>query len=161
MNGTVPVNPEAGEVALYAKSKSGEVLETFILHFGTNAVVRLETLLGEKDEHGNPKTVPIELLMPRLKAPGFSDIRAMIAAGLGDHHPNTTLEEAGNIADRVGIRAAAAAVGLALRIGFPDIFGTDGESAPVTEGKGRGRGTGNGSSKTRPKLVSAPLSSGN
>lgn len=162
MNGTVPVNPEKGEVGLYVKGSNGDVLETYVLHYSTNACARLESLLGEKDVLGRVTPIPIEKLMPRITKPGFTDVRAMLCAGLGDRHEGISLEAAGVIADRVGIKVVSAALGQAIKLAFPDVFGEPEKPAgPVKGGKAEGRANGKGSSGTRRKLVSAPPASGN
>lgn len=159
MRGTVPVNPEAGEVALEVKGAGGDVLETYVIHFGTNACARLESLLGDRDVAGRVTPTTIERLMPRLAAPGFTDIRAMIAAGLGDRHPGLTLEAAGDLIDKVGITKCAEAVAIGFKAAFPDVFGDPAERQPdavVKEGKGKGRGTGSGLSGMPRRPASAP-----
>lgn len=145
-----PVNKERGEVALFVPStRGGELGQTYVLRMGTNALAKLEDVMGDH----------IHKLAPRLMSPRLGDMRAMLCAALGERHPEITLLEAGNIIDRAGYDAAGAALVEALNLGFPK--GTPGKPESATgKGESRGMGTGTSSSSTRRKRASGLTSSG-
>ena len=53
-------------------------------------------------------------------------LRAMLWAGLREHHGDVTLQEAGRLIDRIGRREAQRVMGVALRYFFPELEATEG-----------------------------------
>ena len=78
-------NPERSEVAVTIDGTD------YLLKFSTNAIIALETETGER-------AIPF---MKRFAAQdvGMADVRVIVWAGLLDHQPETTLEDAGAVLD--------------------------------------------------------------
>lgn len=100
-------NPHKGQVALNVDGKD------YTLSFSINALCELEDALGESvnaiaAQMGDSSKV-------RLKT-----IRTLVWAALLDHHPGTSVEEAGNIISAAGVPAAMEAIGGAFAKAFPD-----------------------------------------
>lgn len=152
MNQRIPApvaNPEDGEVLLEIKDAAGNVTETFVLRMNTNAICRLEQALSDG-------IVQIER---RLRInPSLQDLRALLFAGLLNRHPLVTLNDAGNLIDRIGMSAASVLLLKVFELGFP--VAPKGEAAKATAGKGTGPGTGKGSSRIGRKRASGSPTSG-
>ena len=78
-------NPERSEVRVTIDGTD------YLLKFSTNAIVALETETGER-------AIPF---MKRFadQDVGMADVRVIVWAGLLDHQPDTTLEDAGAVID--------------------------------------------------------------
>ena len=78
-------NPERGEVRITVDGTD------YLLRYTTNAIVALETETGER-------AIPF---MKRFadQDVGMADVRVIVWAGLLDHQPDTTLEDAGAVID--------------------------------------------------------------
>jgi hypothetical protein len=100
-----------GEVSIEADGKR------YTLAFSINALCELEDKLGES-------VADIGSLAAKGKR--FSTIRTVFWAGLHDHHPDLTLQDAGKIISAMGIEAADAAVAEAFGLAFPEV-----KAAPV------------------------------
>lgn len=104
-------NPHKGELAFEAGGK------TYTLRFSTNAICELEdkldrSFLSISGDLAKAVTEPDKVR--------FGTVRAIMWAGLRDHHPNLTVEEAGEIMTQVG--GMLPAVGLvtdAFVLAFP------------------------------------------
>lgn len=99
-------NPQRGELALQVGEKS------YTLRFSANALCALEDALDVSVvEFGDMLTDPKRV---RLKT-----VRAVMWAGLQDHHPAITLKEAGDIIQELTMAKAMAAIGSAFELAFP------------------------------------------
>lgn len=90
--------------------------QTWRLKFSTNAICELEDLLDEPlqvtaDKMNNPKTAKITTL------------RAVLWAGLIDHHDGVTIKEAGAVMDEAGAALVGEKIGEAFQIAFPQVEG--------------------------------------
>lgn len=116
-------NPLKGEVEL----KAGE--ESYTLTFSVNALCELEDHFGE----------PVAKIAQRLNDPDnlrLSTVRALVWAGLRDHHDDVDIKEAGRVATAAGIPACVEAIGKALELAFPaDKEGTDRPRPPKAKAR--------------------------
>jgi hypothetical protein len=94
-------NPQRGEVQLNAGKNA------YTLVFNTNAICALENALD----------AGIGEIMPRMGR--LSVMRAMLWAGLLEHHKIATPEEVGAIVDEAGAPAAIEAINRGLMLAFP------------------------------------------
>src|SRR5690606_29421084 len=99
-------NPHRGSVALQAGDQA------FTLSFSVNALCELEDLLNMPDSK-------IATTMNDPNSVRMSTVRALICGALRDHHPETDLQAAGDIASAAGIPACMEAVGKAFQLAFP------------------------------------------
>jgi len=100
-------NPNRGQIAL---SVGG--LE-YKLSFSVNSLCELEAELD----------LPIASIIAILQNPKeiqMKFLRALLWAGLQDHHDDVTLKQAGIIVTDMGIKPAMEAVGQAFRLAFPE-----------------------------------------
>ncbi len=83
------------------------------LRFGVNALCRLEANVEDPAE--------IERLVGDRdgEAPQLSTVRAAVWAGLFDHHPEITFDDAGALIDHVGLQAMGSKIGQAIVVGLP------------------------------------------
>lgn len=100
-------NSQRGEVAFLAGDSS------YTLSFSINALCELEDALGDgvnaiAAQLGNPGAVRIKTL------------RAVLWAGLLDHHDGLSIDDAGRVMTEAGIPATMAAIGKAFAAAFPD-----------------------------------------
>ena len=141
-------NPERSEVAVTIDGTD------YLLKFSTNAIVALETETGER-------AIPF---MKRFAAQdvGMADVRVIVWAGLLDHQPATTLENAGAVID------AARHEGVSLVEPVMEAFGlalveVTGGNPPRPARSRRKKPTttaGRGSSPRRSRPASTPPGSG-
>ncbi len=99
-------NPNRGGVSV----RVGDDEWTFA--FSINALCELEDHLGR----------PVPKIVDALGDPAnlrITDVRALVWAGLLDHHEGTTLKEAGEVATKIGTVTCLEKVGKALEIAFP------------------------------------------
>ncbi|WP_037437161.1 GTA-gp10 family protein [Sinorhizobium fredii] len=99
-------NPNRGSVALQVGDRA------YTLSFSINALCELEDLLDK----------PVAAIVEAIQKPTelrMSSVRAIIWAGLQDHHEGLSVKEAGQIASEAGTQAALAKVGEAFRLAFP------------------------------------------
>ena len=101
-------NPHKGQVALNVDGRE------YTLSFSINALCELEDALGESvnaiaAQMGDGSKV-------RLKT-----IRTLVWAALRDHHPETSVEDAGEIIGAAGVPATMEAIGEAFAKAFPDV----------------------------------------
>lgn len=105
-------NKLRGEVALSVGS--GDTAKTYILRFSANALCDLEEITGKS----------IMNIMADVKDPekmSMTTVRAMIYAGLKEHHPKITLQDAGNIVQDLTMLGAYLKVAEAAKAAFPDV----------------------------------------
>lgn len=114
-------NPHRGEVALVAGGTS------YKISFSINAMCVLEDhfdrsvveIMGELESaRDNPGSL-------RIKT-----VRAIVWAALQDHHPDTTLEQTGDIVSQAGVPVVMAKIAEAITLAFP----------PQTGGSAGGKG---------------------
>ncbi|MDW9877325.1 hypothetical protein GOC31_20850 [Sinorhizobium meliloti] len=99
-------NPNRGSVALQVGDR------VYTLSYSINALCELEDLLEK----------PVAEIVKAIQTPAelrMSSVRAIIWAGLQDHHEGLTVKEAGQIASEAGMQAALAKAGEAFRLAFP------------------------------------------
>lgn len=101
-------NSARGSVALQVGDKA------YTLSYSVNAICELEDHF-----EGKPVAQIAETMNDQASVP-MSTVRAVIWAGLIDHHPELTLKDAGNVASEAGIPACMNAVGRAFALAFPD-----------------------------------------
>lgn len=130
------MNPHRGEVALVNGAT------TYTLRFSVNAIIEMEDELGEgvnaiAEQISDAKRV-------RMKT-----IRALLWAGLRDHHPEVTQAQAGEILSDIGMAEAMEPIGRAFALAFPD----QQEDGPARANGARPRkaGVGSTSSPATPK----------
>lgn len=100
-------NRQKGEVAFDACGKS------YVLCFSANALCELEDVIGVGvakigDLLSNPETLTLK------------NVRAVLWAGLTDHHSGIDLKVAGAIIDDVGMFRAVELIAAGLSAAFPD-----------------------------------------
>lgn len=87
------------------------------MSFSVNALCELEDHLG----------MPVAKIASGMENPEnvrMSTVRALVWAGLRDHHPDLQLREAGDIATEAGIPACMEVVGKAFGLAFPEAEAT-------------------------------------
>lgn len=100
------VPPVDGIVTFQAAKRRWRIL------FGVNALCRLEAEVDDEAE--------IRRLASRDDGdPKIQTIRVAFWAGLQEHHPDLTFEDAGNLMDRVGLVKAGQLLSTAMIAGFP------------------------------------------
>jgi hypothetical protein len=100
-------NPHRGEVALKAGG------EAYKFSYSVNALCELEDALDQ----------PVAKIAVSLRDPAsvrWSVIRALVWAGLRDHHQDVTIEQAGDICEAAGLGEVMVAIGAAFDIAFPE-----------------------------------------
>lgn len=100
-------NPHRGSVAIQVGDRA------YTLAFTVNALCELEDVLGK----------PVAKIADGLSDPNnvrMSTVRALLWAGLQDHHPGTDLKAAGLIASEAGIPVVMEAIGKAFSLAFPE-----------------------------------------
>lgn len=104
-------NPLRGSVPLQVGERA------YTLSFSVNALCELEAELG----------APIAQIAERLnddKNISMATVRAVVWAGLQDHHYEVGLKDAGLIVTEAGIAPCMEAVGKAFALAFPEAKGT-------------------------------------
>jgi hypothetical protein len=99
-------NAEKGEASFEFEGKS----YTFVLSI--NALCELEDLLGQR----------INDTLAKLGNPNASDLRtmrAMLWAGLREHHPDVTLKQAGVMLQKMGLAGITALLNKGIERTFP------------------------------------------
>jgi hypothetical protein len=107
-------NRERGEVELKAGDK------TYVLRFGMNAVVEVETLMD----------MGIREIAAKLQNPDDFRIgtwRAVLWGALHEHQPSLTLLDAGDILGAAGVQPVVEALSQAMMLTFPEAK-ADGEN---------------------------------
>ena len=106
------MNPHKGEVTLEAGG------ETYTLRLAANALVIAEELLDKGVE---------EIAGMLSDAANFrlGTARALLFAGLREHHPKLSLEDAGEIIGEIGIPAVLNKLGESMQAAFPQPEGED------------------------------------
>jgi hypothetical protein len=134
-------NPIRGEVAFRASGAS------WTLSFSANALVTLEAELD----------LGVQEIGVRLGSPSvrIAELRTAFWAGLLDHHPETTIEEAGLLMTALGVPEAGAKMGMAFLGAFPPPKEEGDDSRPRKAG-----GTGSRSTATGAKSGSTRKASG-
>ncbi|WP_173931391.1 GTA-gp10 family protein [Chelativorans sp. Marseille-P2723] len=100
-------NPHRGSVALQVGGRA------YTLSFSVNALCELEDALGQ----------PVAQIANALNDPDtarLSTVRALVWAGLRDHHDEVGVKEAGDIITDAGIPACMEAIGKAFKAAFPE-----------------------------------------
>lgn len=100
-------NKNKGEVAL----KAGE--KEYILRFSANALCDLESSTGKTIMQIMDGVKNIENL-------SMTTVRAMLWAGLKEHHPEVTIMDAGNIIGEISMLGAFNKIAEAAQAAFPD-----------------------------------------
>lgn len=114
-------NPHRGDTDIQAGDRS------YTLCFSSNAVCEME-------EHFDR---PIAEIGTMLDAGArFSDLRAVFWHGLRRHHPDLSLEDAGDVMDEVGQDKVGEAIGTAFQRAFPQAKGAAGGRARPRKAKG-------------------------
>ncbi|CAI2936037.1 GTA-gp10 family protein [Aminobacter niigataensis] len=99
-------NPHRGSVALQAGDRA------YTLSYSVNAICELEAELDK----------PVTEIVASIQDPRqlrLSSVRVLVWAGLRDHHPDLTVQEAGTIITDAGIQTAVNKVGDAFKLAFP------------------------------------------
>jgi hypothetical protein len=99
-------NPNRGSVALQVGDRA------YTLSYSINALCELEDLLDQ----------PVAAIVKAIQKPDelrMHSVRALLWAGLQDHHEGLTVKEAGMIISEAGVQAAVAKAGEAFRLAFP------------------------------------------
>lgn len=100
-------NPNRGVVEIDIEERS------YKLSFSVNALCELEDKLDR----------PVPEIAASLEDPArvrMSTVRALVWAGLRDHHEDTTIEQAGDLVTAAGIPAVMEAIGRAFALAFPE-----------------------------------------
>ena len=93
------------------------------LHFSINALCALE------DEIGAGRAVDIQTLIG--ESPSVSTLRTLFWAGLLEHHPGVSKEEAGRIMSTLGLIRSTEIVTQALLAAFGDMAKAQGDTGPL------------------------------
>lgn len=110
-------NPLRGEASFEVEG------ETYRVHYTWNAAAEFEEAAGRP-----LSDALLDIAREKLSA---KSLRAMLWAGLQEHHPEVTLKEAGRLIDRMGRREAQRVMGVALRYFFPELERQEGGDAPA------------------------------
>lgn len=103
-------NPLRGSVPLQVSERA------YTLSFSVNALCELEAELG----------APIAQIAERLndeKNISMATVRAVVWAGLQDHHPEVDIKGAGLVVTEAGIPPCMEAIGKAFSLAFPEAKG--------------------------------------
>ena len=100
-------NPHRGEASFEVEGKAYRV------RFSWNAAAEYEEAAGKP-----LSDALFDIARERLSA---RSLRAMLWAGLQEHHQEVTLKEAGRLIDKMGRKEAQRVMGVALRYFFPEI----------------------------------------
>lgn len=106
-------NPLRGEASFEADGR------TYRLHYTWNVAAEFEEVAGRP-----LSDALLDVAREKLSA---KSLRAMLWAGLQEHHPEVTLKEAGRLIDRMGRREAQRVMGVALRYFFPELESVGGQ----------------------------------
>jgi len=128
-------NPTRGSVTFEADGK------TYTLHYSTNALCELESLAGES-------VMRIAAQMADSDGVRLGMVRNLIWAGLRDHHPEVTVEDAGRIMDALGLDKAGSLVAEAFILAFPQATKAGG---PLGAARAARNGTGRISARSGSK----------
>ena len=100
-------NPHRGEASFDVEGKA------FRVRFSWNAAAEYEEAAGKP-----LSDALFDIARERLSA---RSLRAMLWAGLQEHHQDVTLKEAGRLIDKMGRKEAQRVMGVALRYFFPEL----------------------------------------
>ena len=100
-------NPHRGEASFEVEGKAYRV------RFSWNAAAEYEEAAGKP-----LSDALFDIARERLSA---RSLRAMLWAGLQEHHQDVTLKEAGRLIDKMGRKEAQRVMGVALRYFFPEL----------------------------------------
>ena len=117
-------NKHKGEVTFETDGKN------YTLRFSTNAICELEGVLDRSIISISQDLINAEKDPERLR---FSTMRAILWAGLREHHPSLTLAEAGDVMTEMGGLAKAVEIiaeGFALAFPEPQANGADRPQKP-------------------------------
>lgn len=103
-------NPARGEVALQAGDR------TWTLDLSFNALCEIE-------DHFGKTITEVAQMLANPSGASAKTIRAVVWAGLQEHHPGTDLKEAGRVISEAGIEATMAAVTRAFQVSAPEAKG--------------------------------------
>lgn len=105
-------NAHKGEIAFEAGGKS------YTLRFSTNAICELENALDRSIISISQDLVNAEKNPESLR---FSTLRAILWAGLREHHPGMTLVEAGDVMTEIGgLSKAVELIAEGFTLAFPE-----------------------------------------
>lgn len=107
-------NPLRGEASFETEGR------TYRLHYTWNAAADFEEVAGRP-----LSDALLDVAREKLSA---KSLRAMLWAGLQEHHEEVTLKEAGRLIDRIGRREAQRVMGVALRYFFPELEPEEGKA---------------------------------
>ena len=100
-------NPHRGEASFEVEGKAYRV------RFSWNAAAEYEDAAGR-----HLSDALFDIAREKLSA---RSLRAMLWAGLQEHHQEVTLKEAGRLIDKMGRKEAQRVMGVALRYFFPEL----------------------------------------
>jgi hypothetical protein len=100
-------NPHRGEASFEVEGKAYRV------RYSWNAAAEYEEAAGKP-----LSDALFDIARERLSA---RSLRAMLWAGLQEHHQDVTLKDAGRLIDRMGRKEAQRVMGVALRFFFPEL----------------------------------------
>ena len=100
-------NPHRGEASFEVEGKAYRV------RFSWNAAAEYEEAAGKP-----LSDALFDIARERLSA---RSLRAMLWAGLQEHHQEVTLKDAGRLIDKMGRKEAQRVMGVALRYFFPEL----------------------------------------
>ena len=100
-------NPHRGEASFEVEGKAYRV------RFSWNAAAEYEEAAGKP-----LSDALFDIARERLSA---RSLRAMLWAGMQEHHQDVTLKEAGRLIDKMGRKEAQRVMGVALRSFFPEL----------------------------------------
>ena len=100
-------NPFRGEASFDIEGKA------FRVRFSWNAAAEYEEAAGKA-----LSDALLDIAREKLSA---RSLRAMLWAGLQEHHPDVTLRQAGEMIDAMGRAEAQRVMGVALRYFFPEL----------------------------------------
>ncbi len=122
-------NQHRGQVALQAGD------EAYVVSFSINAMCELEGLL---DRSVIDIMTELEMSRDDFTKLRMQTVRAIVWASLRDHHPDTSMKDAGDIISAAGVPVVMAKIAEAIMLSFPQT--PAGSAVGKAPAKARARG---------------------
>lgn len=122
-------NKHRGQVALEADG------ETYVVSFSVNAMCELEEL---QDRSVVDIMTELEKVRHDFTKLRMQTVRSIVWAALRDHHPDTSMKDAGDIISAAGVPVVMAKIAEAIMLGFPQAPAGSAEGKAPAKARARG-----------------------